>query len=187
MSKKLSYFLLLLPLLLQATVNPENVLSSSCLKDYQNAYQKHKSYKAFSYAMEEKTGITRCGWGYGYDNVTDAKKSAMKQCTKHNLNAECKLIDIDGEYLVKKGDFPYIAPIPKKILSDDEKKKLMKEANTLVLGNCLPFFKKHLAKKGHKSFAYSLDADGKYACGEASANGVLANALYSWCSYGKRS
>lgn len=173
MSKKLSYLLFLLPLFLQATVNPENILSTSCLKDYQNTYQKHQKHKAFSYAKEEKTGITRCGWGYGYDNVTDAKKGAMKQCTKHNLNAECKLVDVDGEYLVKKGDFSYIEPV--------------KEAKTLILGNCLPFFKKHLAKKGHKSFAYSLDADGKYACGEASANGVLANALYSWCSYGKRS
>jgi len=176
MLKTFSYLFLLLPLLLLASVKPENVLSASCLKDYQNAYQKHKTHKAFSYASEEKTGKNRCGWGYGYDNLIDAKKTAMKQCTKHNLNAECKLIDVDGKYLVKKGDFSYIEPVPNTTLNDDEKKILMKKANALVLGNCLPFFKKYLEKKGHKAFAYSLDDDGKYACGESSGNGVLISA-----------
>jgi len=179
MSRKLNYLLLLLPLLLQATVNPENVLTASCLKDYQNVYQKQKTHKAFSYAREEKTGKDRCGSFYGYDNVLDAKKSAMKYCSKYNLNAECKLIDIDGKYLVKKGDFSYITPAPNTTLSEDEKKRLMQEAKTLILGNCLPFFKKLLTKKGHKAFAYSLDADGKYSCGESSGATLLKSAKHT--------
>jgi len=173
MTKKISYLLLLLPLLLQATVNPENVLAGSCLKDYQNAYQKLKTHKAFVYAREEKTGKDRCSWNYGSDTPENAKKSALKNCRKYQLNAECKVVDIDGNYLVKKGDFSYIEPVPKLTLSDDEKKRLMKEAETLILGNCLPFFKKHLLKKAHKAFAYSLDADGKYACGESSGGSVF--------------
>jgi len=170
------FLILLFPLLSYGTVNPENILSTACLKAYQNAYQKHKTHKAFSYAREEATGKNRCGWGYGYDDVIDAKKTAMKQCTKHNLNAECKLVDVDGSYLVKKGDFSHIEPAKEMTLSADEKKKLMNEAKVIVQGNCLPFFEKHLAKKGHKAFAYSLDTDGKYACGEYSGKGVLISA-----------
>jgi len=90
MSKKLNYLLLLLPLLLQATVNPENVLAASCLKDYQNAYQKLKIHKAFVYAREVKTGKDRCSWNYGSDTPENTKKSALKDCRKYQLNAECR-------------------------------------------------------------------------------------------------
>jgi ankyrin repeat protein len=179
MSKKFSYLLLLLPLLLQATVSPENVLADKCLKDYETIYKKQKKHKAFVYAREAKTGKDRCSWNYGSDTPENAKKRALQSCRKYQLNAECKVIDIDGKYLVKKNDFSYIEPVPNLSLSDDEKKRLMKEAEEIIIGKCLPFFKKYLAKKAHKAFAYSLDDNGKYVCGEFSGATLLTAAKRS--------
>ncbi len=173
MIKKPYLFLLLLPLISQANIKPENVISASCLKSYQKTYQTLKTHKAFSYARESKTGKDRCGWGYGYNNIEDAKKSAMKQCAKHHLNAECMIVDVDGKFLVKKGDFSFIAPPNNTPLSTKEEEALINEAKMLIQGNCLPFFKKYLKENGHKVFAYSLDGDGKYACGKSTKSAVL--------------
>lgn len=55
-------------------------------------------------------------------------------------------------------------------LSSKEITNLMKKAKPVILGNCYPFFEAYLKAKGHKSFGYSLDADGKYACGNSYRN-----------------
>ena len=168
--------LLWMSLSLYASVSPENVLTKNCLQSYLNTYKSQKDHKAFVYARESETGKDRCGWGYGYASVEEANNGAMKQCTGFQLNAECILIDTDGEYLVKEGDFSLITQPDDTPLSKEMKEKLLTEAKVLIRGNCLPFFKDYLNDKGHKVFAYSLDTDGKYACGKTYSNSTLVAA-----------
>jgi len=162
--------------MIHAGVLPEKVLTKNCLNDYLNSYKIQKDHKAFVYARENETGKDRCGWGYGYESVEEAKKGAMKQCTGFQLNAECIIIDTDGEYLVKEGDFSPITQPDDTPLGKEEKQSLLTEAKVLIRGNCLPFFKDYLNDKGHKVFAYSLDSDGKYACGKTYRNATLVAA-----------
>lgn len=98
---------------LHAEVAPENILTKSCLNSYLNTYKTQKDHKAFVYARESETGKDRCGWGYGYETGEEARKGAMKQCTGFQLNAECIIIDVDGEYLVKEG---ILHPLPNLII-----------------------------------------------------------------------
>jgi len=168
--------LLLMSLSLYASVSPENVLTKNCLKSYLNTYKSQKNHKAFVYARESETGKDRCGWGYGYESVEEANKKAMKQCTGFQLNAECIIIDTDGDYFVKEGAFSLITQPDDTPLSKEMKEKLLTEAKVLIRGNCFPFFKDYLNDKGHKVFAYSLDSDGKYACGKTYSNSTLVAA-----------
>jgi len=162
--------------LAMAGVAPENILTQNCLNSYLNTYKSQKDHKAFVYAREADTGKDRCGWGYGHATVQEARKGAMKQCTGFHLNAECIIIDVDGKYLVKDGDFSPISQPDNTPLTKVEKEKLIKEAKSLIRGNCLPFFKDYLKDKGHKVFGYSLDTDGKYACGKTYKNATLVAA-----------
>jgi hypothetical protein len=168
--------ILLLSTSLYASVVPEKILTKSCLNSYLNTYKSQKDHKAFVYARESETGKDRCGWGYGYESVKEAKKGAMKQCTGFYLNAECIIVDADGEYLVKEGDFSTISQPDDTPLSTKEEEKLLNSAKELIHGNCLPFFKAYLKDKGHKSFAYSLDTQGKYACGKTYGHSTLLTA-----------
>jgi ankyrin repeat protein len=172
MNKLLALTLLFSSLTFAETL-PENIMGISCLNSYKVAYKNHKSHKAFSYAREVKTGIDRCGWGYGSETIEEAKKLAMKQCTEHNLNAECHIVDEDGKFVVKKGDYTLMTPPDNTPLTKEQKKSLMGEAKGLILGNCLPFFKDYLNDKGHKVFSYALDENGKYACGKTYQNQTL--------------
>lgn len=173
---KLLPLILLFPSLVFTEILPKNVMTSPCLNSYKETYKSHKTHKAFSYAREVKTGKDRCSWAYGLDSLKEAKKIAMKNCTKHNLNAECHIIDEDGTFMVKKGDYTPITPPDNTPLSKEEKKTLLAEAKPLVLGNCFSFFKNYLKDEGHKVFAYSLDEDGKYACGKTYKNSTLLTA-----------
>ncbi|WP_165874669.1 ankyrin repeat domain-containing protein [Cocleimonas flava] len=167
MLNKLLVLILLFPALSWAVPAPERILNKSCLNAYQTQYKNLKQHKAFVYVREEKTGKDRCQWHYGAKDVETAKREAIKSCAKHQLNAECLVVDADGTYLVKEGDFSQITPADNTPLSDSQKEALMAEAKKLVLGNCLPFYETHLKDKEHRVFTYSLDADGKYACGKS--------------------
>ena len=161
---------------LNAKALPENVLTKSCLNSYFNSYKNKTDHKAFVYARESDTGKDRCGWGYGHKTAKEAKKTAMKQCASFQLNAECIIVDVDGEYLVKEGDFTLISQPDDTPLSEVDKEKLLNEVKTLIRGNCLPFFNDYLKDKGHKAFGYSLDADGKFACGKIYGSSTMVAA-----------
>ncbi len=164
--KKNLLAIFLLSFTLYADMLPKNVLSTSCLEDY-HKYDKYKNHKAFVYAREKETDKDRCDWSYGYSTMQEAIESAKKGCQSIILlNAECIVIDRDGAYSVPDGTFTPLVPIDNTPLSDEAKKKLSKEAKNLILGNCFPFFTKtYLKAIGHKSFAYSIDSNGNYACG----------------------
>jgi len=153
-----------------AELKPENVLARSCLDYYNNKYLNKKQHQAFVYAREAKTDKDRCNWANGYKTAQEAIDSAMKGCRSRVLNAECKLVSSDGVFKAKEGDFTFLEPLDDSTLSDNQKKKLKEEAKNIVLGNCLPFFDKFLEAKGHKSFGYSIDANGDYACGYSYKN-----------------
>jgi hypothetical protein len=166
---------LLLPtlatLFLQANMLPQNVLSKNCLESYKNSYLSQKDHKAFVYAREKETDKDRCNWAYGYDATKEAIDSSMKGCQSVLLNAECTLVDTDGVFEVKEGTFSRLTPVDDTPLSAEEKEKMIEQAKGLILGNCLPFFtKNYLDAKGHKSFGYSIDANGNYACGYSYQN-----------------
>ncbi len=174
MIRSIMKYLLLLLLLLSssafAEIKPENVLGRSCLDYYNNKYLNKKQHQAFVYAREAKTDKDRCNWANGYKTVQEAIDSAMKGCRSRVLNAECKLVSSDGVFKVKEGDFTSLESLDNSTLSDTQKKELKEEAKNIVLGNCLPFFDKFLEAKGHKSFGYSIDANGDYACGYSYKN-----------------
>lgn len=159
------YYLLLLTLGLYANMSPQNVLTKNCLNSYKNSYLSQNEHKAFVYARERKTDKDRCNWGYGYVSTQEAIDSAMKGCQSELLNAECILIDTDGKFEVPYGTFSTISPADETPLSKDEIETRMKESKPVILGNCLPFFEKYLNVPEHKSFAYSVDVNGDYACG----------------------
>ncbi len=154
-------------LFIEASVIPEKILTKSCLKSYQTAYKTCKKHKAFVYARESDTGKDRCNWSCGYDNIDKAVESATKGCKSYLLNSECKPIDKDGDFIAKEGDFTLITQPDDTPLSKREKEKLIKVAQKTIKGNCFDFFKKYLDLKGHKTFAYAIDSDGKFACGNA--------------------
>lgn len=163
---KIIVMLLLSPLLLSADMLPQNVLAKTCLDSYKNTYPAQKNHKAFAYARERDTDKDRCTWANKHSSIQDAIDSAMKHCQSFALNAECKLVDTDGVFKVADGTFNPLLPIDDKPLTQSGKEALKKEAKTLILGNCLPFFSKnYLSAKGHKSFGYSIDSNGNYACG----------------------
>ena len=96
---------MLLPLVALAAMQPENVLAKHCLKNYNNTYLSQKDHRAFVYAREKETDKDRCNWSYGYATTQEAIDSAMKGCQSVLLNAECMLVDTDGEFTVKEGEF----------------------------------------------------------------------------------
>jgi len=173
MIRSIMKYLLLLLLLSSsafAEIKPENVLARNCLDYYNNKYLNKKQHQAFVYAREAKTDKDRCNWANGYKTAQEAIDSAMKGCRSKVLNAECKLVSSDGVFKAKKGDFTFLEPLDDSILSDKQKTELKEEAKNIILGNCLPFFVKFLEAKGHKSFGYSIDANGDYACGYSYKN-----------------
>ena len=154
-----------LPYTLVANMLPQNVLTKNCLNSYENSYLPQNDHKAFVYAREKETDKDRCNWGYGYATVEEAIDSAMKGCQSVMLNAECMLIDSDGNFTVPDGTFTPLVPVDNTPLTKEEIDTRMKEAKSVVLGNCLPFFEKYLSIGEHKSFGYSVDVYGNYACG----------------------
>ncbi len=174
MLKKLIVLILLFPALSWAAPAPENIMAKSCLDDYQTTYKTLKKHKAFVYSREEETGKDRCQWHYGGKDVETAKKEALKSCAKLQLNAECFVVDADDEYLVKDGNYSLITPADKTPLSKEQKEALVAEAKKLILGNCLVFYETYLEDKEHKVFTYSLDVDGKYACGKSFGDNLQA-------------
>jgi len=174
MFKHLLLVSIFFPLISWAAPAPETVLTDKCLSAYQNKYKNRKVNKAFVYAREEDTGKNRCQWHYGADDVETAKDRALQACAKYQLNAECIFVDVNGEYLVKDGDFTTITPIDKTPLSASAKDALITEASQLLAGNCLAFFEKYLKDKEHRVFAYAIDADGKYACGKSRGGNLVS-------------
>ncbi len=173
---KKSYLLLLLPLITFASVKPENILLSPfCQKGYHNTYKSLPSPKAFSYSRESDTGQDLCNWSYGNATVEEAKTAAMKNCTDSVMKSPCYIIAVDDKFTAKKGQFSPISIPDNASLSQTQLSKLKSEAKTQIAGTCLPFFEKYLAKKGHKAFGYSLDEDGKFACGDMANHWNLDN------------
>ena len=168
--KKVVSLALMFTSLIWADMKPERVLTQNCLNNYKNTYLAHKDHKAFVYARENETGKDRCNWAYGYDNMEEAIDSAMKGCQSYVLNAECVVVDTEGIFEVKEGLFTTLIPVDDVAPSTEQIDTLMKEAKPLILGNCYPYFKKFLKAKEHKSFAYSVDIDGNYACGYSYQN-----------------
>ncbi len=169
--KKLLLLLTVYTLFVHADMLPQNVLTKNCLNNYKNSYLTQKDHKAFVYAREKETDKDRCNWGYGYASTQEAIDSAMKGCQSVMLNAECILVDTDGTFKVADSTFSSLTPVDETPLTKDEKEKMIQQAKGLILGNCLPFFtKNYLDAKGHKSFGYSIDPDGNYACGYSYSN-----------------
>ncbi len=143
----------------------EKILYKNCYTSYKDQYVNFKNHKVFTYAMDEK-GLNSCGWAYGHEDLEQAKKDAIISCQRNKVNSDCKFIDIDGEIVVKKGDFPTLITADEQKLSEDELNQMMKDAKPIINGNCLPFYQKYLTSMhGHRSFAYVRDNDGRYACG----------------------
>ena len=170
MKMKKLLLLTLFTYMLQAEVLPKNILAKSCLNSYLHAYKSKKDHKAFVYAREKETDKDRCNWSYGYASTEEAIDSAMKGCQSVLLNAECMLVDTDANFTVEDGLFSTLKPVDNTPLSTNEIDILMKEAKSIIRGNCLPFFEKYLNINEHKSFGYSVDVDGKYACGYSYSN-----------------
>jgi len=167
---KLYTFILLfaysIPHALIADMSPEQVMTKNCLQSYQNNYLSKENHKAFVYAREKETGKDRCSWSYGHTTAQEAIKTAMKSCQSVILNAECQLIDTDGKYKVSNGNFEPLEPLDNSPLSSEEKKRLTQKAQSIILGNCLPFFSNtYLKAQEHKAYSYSVDPNGNYACG----------------------
>jgi len=160
------FILTILALYSYADMKVEEVLGSGCLKSYKNIYMPAKKHKAFVYAREKDTYNDRCVWWFGRSSLDEAIEESMKKCQTYMLNAECILVDKEGVFKVKDGTFTPISPPDNTPLSKEEKEALAKKAKGFILGNCYPFFiDTYLKAEGHKSFAYSIDQNGNYACG----------------------
>ena len=141
---------------------PENVLGANCLKDYQTKYLKIEGHKAFAFGRDKATGKVGCGWSYGYENIEETKTVAVKQCAKYISQTHCKVVDIDGQFMLEQKSKDFLD----KLINKTEKSKVVELAKSAIVGNCLPFFNGYLKDKEIKVFAYAIDADGKHACGK---------------------
>ena len=151
--------------LAESTIPLDKILFKNCYTSYKDQYLSVDNHKAFAYAMDEK-GANSCGWAYAQKTVEEAKKAAIVSCEKRKVNSACKFIDIDGETVVKEGEFTLLVLADEHKLTEDELAQKMGEAEPVISGNCLPFYKKFLTTmNGHRAFAYARDDAGNYACG----------------------
>ncbi len=161
---------------LYAQIDPKNILLNKCLFSYTKYYPYLKGHKAFAYARVALGEEEYCTWSHGASSIEIARASALAACRQQKIDAECKIIDVNNTWLVQEGDFSIIIPPANKPLSQESYTILLNEAKKLVLGECLRLFDRHLKQKEHKVFAYSIDADGKYACGTTQAYQTLRQA-----------
>ena len=177
MKKNLFFTLLLmLPISGQATSTPENILHGTCLNSYFKRYLPLQGYKAFAYARNTKTSQDSCGWYAGNRSIHIAEQEALKECRKKYVKASCAIVDSNGIFIAKEQDFIQVTPPNLKPISTKWKKILYGEAKKVLQGNCLPFFEQYLKEREHKAFAYSLDREGRYACGKAVKNSSIKSA-----------
>jgi len=148
-----------------AQVAPKNILLNKCLFSYTTHYPYLKGNKAFAYVRVALGEEDYCTWSHKASSVENARASALNACKQQHIDAECKIVDVDNTWLVQEGDFSSITPPDNTPLSKQQHTLLTNKAKNIVLGECLVLFNTHMQDKGHKVFAYSVDADGRYACG----------------------
>lgn len=148
---------------------PENTLSKNCLKYYYDTYKPMPEAKVFIYARDT-TGKDSC-LSYRADKETSLIiKEAKESCKKSHSSSECKVASINDNWMIKVNDFSQITQPDLKKLTDAEIQKLMGEAEDIIKGNCLPFFKTYLSLSNHKAFAYALDEQARVSCSQASSH-----------------
>lgn len=152
-----------------AELAAEDALYTSCLGNYQNTYAGLEGHKAFAYARDDANGADRCAWSYGQPSLGEATTAALASCAQNPIKTKCQIVDSDGQWLVKTGDFPVLQK-PDQALDAAGIETQMKIAKETIKGNCRPFFKQHLEAPGHKAFGYALSKEGHYACGRAYSN-----------------
>lgn len=151
----------------------ENTLSKNCLKYYHDKYETvsktASNTKVFIYARDV-SGKDLCYSHHGAGETKSLITEALDKCKNIHKSSACKVAAINGNWMVKENDFPQITQPDERKLSEADIQKLMNEAKVMLKGSCLPFFKKHLSHKGHKTFAYALDEKGHVACAENSGS-----------------
>lgn len=167
------------------SISPKTVLGLKCLKFF-SKYNRLKQHKAFAYAREADTNKEECAYAFGYKNTQGAEDEAIKLCRQFILNSECKLIDLDGKFLVKDNDFSLLTPLNKTKMTKDDEKKLLDKASTLINGSCLKFFQKYLKEPGHKIFLYGVK-NNKFVCAKSSGENTLKEAKVDALKYCKKS
>ena len=161
---------------LYAEMAIQNVLLQHCHDSYHNLYRYLKGDKAFAYARVKLGEKDYCVWSHKATSEENAKNSALQACRQQPIDAQCKIVDVNGKWSVKDGAFSMIIPADNTPLSQMQYKKLTNQAKDIVLDECLSLFYTHLQDKGHKVFAYSVDEDGRYACGASKEHQTLRTA-----------
>ena len=161
---------------LYAQMAIQNVLLQRCHDSYSNVYRHLKGDKAFAYARVKLGEEDYCVWSYKASNEKNAINSALQSCRQQPINAQCKVVDVNGKWFVEDGDFSSIMPANNTPLEKVQYDALTNQAKKIVLGECLSIFNTHLQDKGHKVFAYSIDEDGNYACGSTKEHQTLRTA-----------
>jgi len=168
-------FLLLINIL-SAQIAPQNILLQKCLFSYTTQYKYLKSPKAFAYARVQLGEKDSCAWSQKAMNLKNAKTIALTACREKRIDAQCKIVDMNNTWIVQENDFTTIVPADNTPLSPHKYTQLTNQAKKLVLGECLSLFNTHLKDKGHKVFAYSVDEDGRFACGTSQEYQTLREA-----------
>jgi len=161
---------------LWAQMAAPNVLLQRCYYDYVNIYKYLKEDKAFAYARVELGEEDYCVWSHKATSESHAINSALQACRKKPIDAQCKIVDINGNWSVPDGAFSSILPPDNTPLSTQLYAQLVAQARNIVLGECFTLFERHLQDKGHKAFAYSVDEDGKFACASSKEQQTLRTA-----------
>lgn len=173
MRKQLSALSILVGLFLspfvQAEQAAEDTIYKDCLSYYQGTYSALTDQKAYAYARDDANGVDSCAWSHGQTSTEKANSEALKTCSQKDLDAKCQIIDSNGKWTAKKGDFSVLKK-PDSPLDQSKIDAQMKVAKETIKGNCLPFFKQHLEADGHKAFGYALSDNGDYACGRTYSN-----------------
>jgi hypothetical protein len=175
-SLHLYIFLFILSNFVYAQVPPKHILLEKCLFSYTKTYKHLKKNKAFAYARVAIGEEDYCTWTQGMYDVSSAQKIALEACKKVDMNATCKIVDVNDVWITKEGDFSTVIPADNTPLSAQKRADVIKEVEDIVLGECLDIFKRHLDDKGHKVFAYSIDEDGNFACATSKEHQTLRKA-----------
>ena len=138
----------------------QKVLSGNCLVSYRTTYKKLGRRKAFAAATDEN-GRQTCAWEQTNTFSGGAHFDALLACRgaaqRNKIEAECVLVDMDGNLVVEEGALPEFPDAGYDLPEGQEYIDLHDKAMAVLEGRaCQRNFRRYMLLGGFKTFAYTV-------------------------------
>lgn len=145
----------------------QKVLSGNCLVSYRTTYKKLGRRKAFAAATDEN-GRQTCAWEQTNTFSGGAHFDALLACRgaaqRNKIEAECVLVDMDGNLVVEEGALPEFPDAGYDLPEGQEYIDLHDKAMAVLEGRaCQRNFRRYMLLGGFKTFAYTVSDRGAYS------------------------